>query len=218
MGGQRPIAFRKDEVLVACKARQPPCLVTVEVNYPAMAHQKYELEFIRLCPEVCSKREVSAWVQVAHGPSQAVGLPADALGAAPGVGSSLLVLFRCLTKCGRLSTSCQVPVNQLSNSALIGSWLRIAFKGRSDERGEFTQLKSEIQIRGLVEPRNRTAGEEMIRDLNTASNLGIRCRLSTYDLKRWKYRKYRLRRRVLLRQVVMKENQTRNILRGAWEM
>ena len=63
-------------------------------------------------------------------------------------------------------------VNQLSNSALIGSWLRIAFKGRPDERGEFTQLKSEIQIRGLVEPHNGTAGEEMVRDLNTATNLG----------------------------------------------
>ena len=70
--------------------------------------------------------------------------------------------FRCLTKCGRVSKSCQVSVNQLSNSALIGSRLRIAFKGRPDERGEFTQLKAEIQIRGLVEPRTRTAGEEML--------------------------------------------------------
>ena len=41
---------------MACKARQPPCLVTVEVNFPAMARQKYELEFIRLCPEVYSKK------------------------------------------------------------------------------------------------------------------------------------------------------------------
>ena len=38
-------SLRRDEVLVACKARQPPCLVTVEVNYPALAHQRYELEF-----------------------------------------------------------------------------------------------------------------------------------------------------------------------------
>ena len=80
--------------------------------------------------------------------------------------------FRCLTKCGRLSKSCQVPVNQLSNPALVGSWLRIAFKGRPDDRGEFTQLKSEIQIRGLVEPQSRKAGEEMLRDLNTAMGLG----------------------------------------------
>ena len=67
--------------------------------------------------------------------------------------------FRCLTKCGRLSKSCQVPVNQLSNPALIGSWLRIAFKGRPDDRGEFAELKSEIQIRGLVEPSSRKAGD-----------------------------------------------------------
>ena len=110
-------------------------------------------------------------------------------------------------------------MNQLSNSALIGSWLRIAFKGRPDERGEFTQLKSEIQIRGLVEPHNRTAGEEMIRDLNTASNLGnpappeyLRLRPQTVEVSEVSAPA------PSTPPLVMKENQTRNILRGAWEI
>ena len=80
--------------------------------------------------------------------------------------------FRCLTRCGKLSKQCRVPISELSHPALIGSWIRIAHKGRPDDRNEFPALTAEIRVRGLIEPANRKAGEAMLRDLNTSMSLG----------------------------------------------
>ena len=80
--------------------------------------------------------------------------------------------FRCLTRCGQLSKKCRVAISDLSNPALIGSWIRIAHKGRPDDRNEFGALTSEIKLRGLIEPGDRRAGEIMLKDLNTSLSLG----------------------------------------------
>ena len=65
-----------------------------------------------------------------------------------------------------------MAIRDLSNGAVVGNWFRVAKKGKPDYRNEFSGLAAELQIRRLIEPPTRTAGEQMIRDLNIATNLG----------------------------------------------
>ena len=82
--------------------------------------------------------------------------------------------YRCLTVCGNLSKRCQVPIKELSPPALLGAWLRLAHKGRSDVRQEYPALTEELKARGLVAPPDKSQGERMLQDLKKALRLGSR--------------------------------------------
>ena len=69
--------------------------------------------------------------------------------------------YRCHTQCGNAAKQCRLPISALSNSSVVGLYIRVAIRSKKDIRNEKEEAERELEKRGFVLPRTVQEGKEM---------------------------------------------------------